>query len=99
MTTRMIDLSETAKAAEIFFIGRGNPDNLQSLQPALIDKQLNSTGRDLALFFSTEDKAVAYRNHFLSLRGLNIYRASIYEMIKIFDGKVEYFTVDNVPEG
>lgn len=96
MTIRMIDLPEHLKAMEIFFIGSGNADDLQSICPALIDGKLNSTGHDLALFFSTAEKASVYRDHFPSLRGLDIFQASIYEMIEIFGGKVHYFVVDNV---
>lgn len=51
MTTRMMDLPEYQKAVDIYFIGRGNPDDLHSICPALVDGKLNSTGHDLALFF------------------------------------------------
>lgn len=93
MTTRMKDLPDHLKATEIFFIGSGNAENLQSLCPALIDKVKNSTSCDLALFFNSVQAAQRYQDQYQSLRGLDIFQATIAEMIEILNGKVEYFTV------
>src|SRR5688500_3387598 len=62
---------------------------------ALIDGNDNSTGQDIAVFFSTQDKAVAYRDKYPSLARLNVYEATVKEMAEIFNGRVEYYIVDN----
>lgn len=93
MTSRMIDLPNYLKATKIYFIGSGNADDLQSLCPVLIDGMKNSTKHDLALFFNLANAAQRYQNQYPSLRKLDIFQATITEMIAIFGGKVEYFIV------
>lgn len=93
MTTRMENLPNRMKKTKIYFIGSGDANDLKSLRPALIDGQKNSTGNDLALFFLSAESARSYRDQYPSLRRLDIFQATIAEMIMIFGGKVEYFTV------
>lgn len=88
MTTKISDLTPELKAVTIYTL------MTDDLKPALIDGKLNSTGHDLALFFSTPDKAFEYRRQYPSLQGLDVYEATVTEMEKIFAGKVEYYVVD-----
>lgn len=91
MTTKISDLTPALKQATIYTI------MTEDYKPALIDARLNSTGHDLALFFSTAEKALAYRDRYPSLRRLAVYEATVAEMEEIFGGRVEYYVVDNVP--
>ena len=99
MTTKLSELPIHLNQAEIYFIGCGDERDLATLRPALVDGQLNSTGYDLALLFSTANKAGHYRDYYPSLRSLDVFKATVAEMVEIFKGKVEYYTIDNVPEG
>lgn len=98
MTTKMADLPIHLKQSEIFFIGQFHPDDppfiRPVIRPVLVVGKLNSTGHDLALFFSSLEKAVAYRDRFPGLNALAIFQATIGEMIEIFAGGVEYFVID-----
>ena len=97
MTTRMKDLPDHLKKTEIFFIGSGEAENLQSLCPALIDREKSNLEFDIALLFSSIQAARQYQSKYQSLRGLDIFQATIAEMIEIFNGKVEYFMVKELP--
>lgn len=93
MTTRMKDLPDHLKATEIFFIGSGEAENLHSLCPALIDRERCDLEFDIALLFSSIQAARQYQSKYQSLRKLDIFQATIAEMIEIFNDKVEHFMV------
>ncbi len=93
MTTRMIDLPDHLRATEIYFIGSGTAGDLHSLCPALIDREKSDAEFDIALLFGSIQAARQYQSVYPSLRGLDIFQATIDEMIDIFDGEVEHFMV------
>jgi hypothetical protein len=88
MATKLQNLPEAMKQLTVYVIMRDEKS------PAVIDGECNSTGEDMALFFSTIQKARAYKAQYPSLRNLDVYEATIAEIIEIFGGKVQNYILD-----
>jgi len=88
MATKLQNLPDELKQLTIYVLAGDEKS------PAVIDGEQNSAGEDVALIFSTAEKAQAYKSRYPSLRGLDVYEATVAEIIEIFDGRVQNYILD-----
>lgn len=60
----------------------------------LIDGQKNTTGHDIMVLFSEQEKATRYAAQYPSLREAELASVTIAELVQFFAGRVEYFILD-----
>ena len=90
MLTKMQDLNPVYQLISVSVL-------MVNDSPVLLDSQKTSLNFDVVLLFSSPIKAATYAAQYASIKDAQIRQTTISELVRHFEGRVEYFMLDRPP--